>query len=199
MSRAQRCHRGWRGCLLSRAAIGSPSGCRRDRRHCLRHANSGTSRRGSTARVVPSRSVSPCRACVCLFFSRYPSPSLAVGDPLGLSLSRVRDLFFVRPLPSSLPSSRQNRRPYLSRPALSLGASPLALYPTALARTPAFSSHRRASRLSFSPRCFATASRTPIPTTPMLQDAGVPPPPATGDGGVPRAHNPSTKRAIRNN
>lgn len=73
MSRAQRCHRGWRGCLLSRAAIGSPSGCRGDRRHCLRHANSGTSRRGSTARVVPSRSVSPCRACVCLFFSRYPS------------------------------------------------------------------------------------------------------------------------------
>lgn len=183
MSRAQRCHRGWRGCLVSRAAIGSPSGCPRDRRHCLRHANSGTSRRGSTARVVPSRFVSPCRACVCLFSPVTP-PSLAAAA-LGLSLSRVRDLFFVCPLPSSLPSSRQNRRPYLSRPALAW-ASPLALYPTALARTPAFSSHRRASRLSFSLRCFATASRTP----------SLPPPCSRTPAFLPR-RRPATRRPPR--
>lgn len=179
MSRAQRCHRGRRGCLVSRAAIGSPSGCPGDPRHCLRHANSGTSRRGSTARVVPSRSVSPCRACVSLFSPVTPPPPSPRGGPLGLFLFpafATRSSFVLYLLPS--PLLAQNRRPYLSRALPSrLGFPSRALYPTALARTPAFSSHRRASRLSFSLALFRERVAHPIPTTPMLQDAGVPPPP----------------------
>lgn len=184
MSRAQRCHRGWRGCLVSRAAIGSPSGCPRDRRHCLRHATLervDAVRRRVLFLLAPSRHA----ALASVFFLPLPLPPSRAAAALGLSLSRVRDLFFVRPLPSSLPSSRQNRRPYLSRPALAW-ASPLALYPTALARTPAFSSHRRASRLSFSLRCFATASRTP----------SLPPPCSRTPAFLPR-RRPATRRPPR--
>lgn len=198
MSRAQRCHRGWRGCLVSRAAIGSPSGCPRDRRHCLRHANSGTSRRGSTARVLPSRSVSPCRACVCLFFSRYPSlprparqPSVFLFPAFGPGSSFVLYL-----LPS--PSSRKTGAP-TSLALPSLGRFPSRALPhRSRSHSRLFLAPSRIAPLFLSP-LFRDRVAHPIPTTPMLQDAGVPPPPADRRRGVPRAHNPSTKRAIRNN
>lgn len=123
--------------------------------------------------LAPSRRA----ALASLFFLPLPLPlPRRAGGPRSFSFPRSRPVLrssftFFPPLFSP----KQAPLP-LSRPALAW-ASPLALYPTALARTPAFSSHRRASAPLFLPPLFRDRVAHPIPTTPMLQDAGVPPPP----------------------
>lgn len=122
-----------------------------------------------------------------------PSPSAA----LGLSLSRVRTWFFVCPLPSSLPSSRQTGAPTsLALPSLGLplsrSAPPLSL---ALPPFPRTVAHRASLSLSVVSR----PRRAPHPYHPHAPGRRRSSPAGDRRRGVPRAHNPSTKRAIRNN
>lgn len=132
--------------------------------------------------LAPSRHA----ALASVFFLPLPLPPSSRGGPRSFSFPRpvLRSSFTFFP-----PLFSQNRRPYLSRPALAW-ASPLALYPTALARTPAFSSHRRASRLSFSLRCFATASRTPSLPPPCSRTPAFLPRRRTGDAASPARITP---------
>lgn len=127
--------------------------------------------------------------------SRHAALASVFFLPLPLFLSPRRPSVFLFPafatcssfvlylLPSPL-LAKQAPLPLSPCPRLDFPSR--ALYPTALARTPAFSSHRRASRLSFSLRCFATASRTP----------SLPPPCSRTPAFLPR-RRPATRRPPR--
>lgn len=135
--------------------------------------------------LAPSRHA----ALASVFFLPLPLPPSLAAAALGLSLSRVRDLFFVRPLPSSLPSSRKTLAPTsLALPSLGLPLS-RSLPHRSRSHSRLFLAPSRIAPLFLSP-LFRDRVAHPIPTTPMLQDAGVPPPPATGDAASPARITP---------
>lgn len=144
--------------------------------YCLCHANSGTSRRGSTRRtlfLLPSF----CGA-------ESTSVSLSFISFIFPSLSRIHSFTPAFPSLSPLVAERARVSPS-PHTALSV-AFPFSRFRIRLSRTVA------AISLSF---CDRVAHPIPSPCSRRRR-----PSPAGGRRtSVPLAHNPSTKRAIRNN
>lgn len=166
---------------VSQAAIGAPLCGNNDIGTAPATPHSGTSRRGSTAHVVPSRSapwrIVPESIPVSFSFVSFAST-------LSLSLSHARSFYSLSSF--LIPTSPS-------------GCASLPLYGTTFRPAPSLAS-TFAFLVPLRPLLcrFATASRTPFPLHARSTSTSLP---RRRDrrANIPLAHNPSTKRAICNN